>query len=387
MIMPSRLLPGRLRSPAAKAGLVATGTSLFAAATAFVVNVLMARQLGPSARGYVTWFLQLSYILTPLITLGSDRRALKSNYLWSNNPQHIWLISLTFAGAAYGWGSPALSLSALAAGAGAIVAMERSRAMSSGDHRRFIAIHLGIQIWTLAASAALFVLGPRDQVAWLAIYAAPAAPLFLTWLAKRLRRQPEQRPELRQLSYMLGGLSLMLAGRVERLILPAVSSNRQLGLYVSMATASEFVAWAARGVSESRVSRLKHAGPTEFARQLLSDLAVLCAASLPIAAGMKFLLLPALGEGFAPAEELILPLCLASIMWALYLQCSALWLGRRSSSASSLFDLTTFLLVAGLTATLGSKFGALGAAYACIASYSLMIILSIFTSRRPEDSR
>ena len=69
--------PSDLRTRLGQRGLVAamttTGLSLVTAGVAFLVNIAMARALGPDNRGHLALVLQAAYVVTPVVALGVDR--------------------------------------------------------------------------------------------------------------------------------------------------------------------------------------------------------------------------------------------------------------------------------------------------------------------------
>ncbi|KQY60077.1 hypothetical protein ASD11_11315 [Aeromicrobium sp. Root495] len=364
-----------------------TGVSLAAAGVAFVVNILMARQLGPSSRGEVALVLQSAYVLAPVLALGLDRQALRGADSMGGTPRvrHVWITAAVLAVAA----ALAGSLTALAcvgiAACTAYVSIERGVGMARRSLVRFVVVALGLQAWILGASVALFLAEVDDVRWWLGVYVAPAVALLLLTLASR--RHPDQLvgPSRTSLVYMAGGLAALLAGRVERLLLPVLSSSRQLGLYMAIATTSEMIAWAARGLGESRVKDFVENRPNRrsMARLAARDAAIFVAAAIPVALGLFYVVIPLLGPGFDSSRPLVIPLCAASVAWCVYLQMSSRWLGSASSLHSLGLDATTTVVTAGLVVALVPSHGALGAAYACLGSYVVMSTAAVAFFPRP----
>lgn len=374
-----RRLAGRTPSFTVRAMASSTGVSIVYAGVAFVVNILMSRLLGPSSRGHVAIVLQCAYVLAPVVTLGLDRQALRGGAALPPAKAYTWIVSAPIAVVGLALGRLEIALCAVVAASLAAVNIERSDGMARASLSRFLVLAVAVQTWILAASAGLYLAGVEDVRWWMAVYAAPAPVLLLVEVVSSRRGGPRTRPSRTSLTYMVGGVASMLAGRVDRLILPIVSSTRQLGLYLAVATASELVAWAAKGRGESRVSGFTTSTLSrgQAVRVFAKDVVIFAAASAVVGVGILYLLLPVLGPQFDDARRLVVPLCVAAVSWCLYLQLSSWWLGTRSSAASAAFDLTTAALTAAAVAFLGSQHGALGAAWACFGAYSLMCVAAL----------
>ena len=363
-----------------------SGTSLAAAVVAFIVNILMARHLGPGPRGEVAWALQGAYVIAPFLALGVDRQALREpRRTLAISHRHVWILGAlgVVVSLAFSW-LPLAACIAVAA-VGASLAIERGTGMATGSLGRFITLQLGVQAWILVASTILYVSDVDDPLWWLAVYAAPAPLVLVLSIARGPRSDGSLRQRLwgtvdrKSATYMVGGIGILLAARVERLILPVLASTHALGLYVAIATASEMLVWAAGGLGESRVVGFLTSEHTRssLARAAGRDFAYFLVVAAPLAAGIHFLLLPVLGPAFAAADELIIPLCLASASWATYLQLSAAWLARGSVQQSMRLDVGAAILTAVCVVVLVPFLGALGAALGCLVAYTLMIPVAV----------
>jgi O-antigen/teichoic acid export membrane protein len=363
-----------------------SGTSLAAAVVAFVVNILMARHLGPGPRGEVAWALQGAYVIAPLLALGVDRQALREPRRTSSISQrHVWVLGAVGVAVSLAFGSLAVAACLATAAWGASLAIERGIGMATGSLGRFITLQMVVQVWILAATTVLFVGKVDDPIWWLTVYAAPAPLILVLSVASGPRAGGSLRHTLlgtvnrQSVAYMLGGFGILLAARVERLILPVLASTEQLGLYVAIATASEMLIWAAAGLGESRVVGFLTSSHTRrsLATAAGRDFSYFLVVSAPLAVAIHFLLLPLLGPEFADADVLIVPLCLASASWATYLQLSAVWLARGSVSQSIRLDAGAAILTAVCVTALIPPFGALGAALGCLVAYSIMIPVAV----------
>lgn len=380
-------LPIRVDRRALSAVAASSGTSLAAAVVAFVVNILMARLLGPGPRGEVALVLQGAYVIAPLLALGVDRQALREPLRAPGISQrHVWILGALGVAVALAVGSVPMAVCLGTAAWGAAMAIERGIGMASGSLRRFVVLQVAIQVWILLASTLLYSSGVDDTLWWLAVYAAPApAVLVLSFAVSPMPRGDSPRHTVlgtvdgRSLTYMIGGLGILLAARVERLILPLLASTRELGLYVAIATASEMLVWAAGGLGESRVVGFMTGALTRWglAKAVVRDLVYFLIIAAPLAAGIHFLLLPLLGPSFASADVLVIPLCLASATWATYLQLSGAWLARGTVQQSIRLDVGAAVLTAVCVAALVPAYGALGAALGCLAAYAIMIPIAM----------
>jgi O-antigen/teichoic acid export membrane protein len=363
-----------------------SGTSLAAAVVAFIVNILMARHLGPGPRGEVAWALQGAYVVAPLLALGVDRQALREPRRTSAISQrHVWVLGAVGVTVSLAFGSLAVAACLATAAWGASLAIERGIGMATGSLGRFITLQMAVQVWILVATTVLFVGKVDDPIWWLAVYAAPAPLVLVLSVASDPRAAGSLRHLLlgtvnrRSVAYMLGGFGILMAARVERLILPVLASTEELGLYVAIATASEMLIWAAAGLGESRVVGFLTSSHTRrsLAKAAGRDFFYFLVVAAPLAAAIHFLLLPLLGPAFADSDVLIVPLCLASASWATYLQLSAVWLARGSVSQSIRLDAGAAILTAACVTALVPPFGALGAALGCLAAYTIMIPVAI----------
>lgn len=361
---------------------ITTASSLAAATVAFLVNILMSRTLGPTGRGDVAWALQWTYLLAPVVAVGIDRRALRGEPNLLPTTIQIWVTGAVIAAIAIPFWSVPLLVVIAAAMVGAVISVERGSGMARTSLRSFAVMQLSVQGWTLLASGALYIAKVEDTLPWLLVYAAPA-PILAVYRLARGRvfgiRRLRTIYTWRNGSYALGGLSALLAGRVERLILPVIAGARQLGLYMAIATATELVAWTARGIGESRVAvlRTSQSSRTSVAKRYLRELLAFSAVSLFVGIGIRYLLLPLLGPSYWQAHTLIVPLCISSVFWATYLQASSAWLARGKSHQSMLLDAGTATLTLLLACALIPSLGALGAALACILAYSSATVFAV----------
>jgi len=361
-----------------------------AAGVAFVVNILMARLLGPGARGEVAWVLQVAYVAAPCLALGFERSALRGDAPKSWRFQvHVWVLGLVFSlGSLAVFGSH-VAVAFIIASAGAALAIERGTGMASSRLGRYLTLQVGIQTWIGVASILLFVFKVENVNAWLSVYALPAAFLLMLWLVSAFKERSGPDPDQghvgwratyrRNVGYVPGALGAILAGRVERLLLPFLASTAALGLYMAVATASELLLWVAQGISESKVGRQVSVNLSRgmVARVALRDLALFSVAGAALAVVLRVAFIPALGESFAPAAVLVFPLCMASAAWATYRQVVASWIACATPVKTSVLEGTGAAITAIFAIIAIPHWGAMGAALACLAAYTTMIIVAV----------
>jgi O-antigen/teichoic acid export membrane protein len=352
------------------------------------VNILMARHLGPGPRGEVAWALQGAYVIAPLLALGVDRQALREpRASEAISQRHVWIFGGLGVAMSMVLGSPAVAACFAVAALGAALTIERGIGMATGALGRFVTLQMAVQAWTLAASTALYVADVKDPVWWLVVYAVPA-PVVLVWSMMlprgsgdgiSLRRLLLGTVNRRSVGYMVGGFGILMAARVERLIIPVLASTAELGLYVAIATASEMLVWAAGGLGESRVVGFLtgDVSRSNLAKVAVRDSVYFLVIAVPVAAGIHFLMLPLLGPAFRDTDRLIIPLCLASVAWATFLQMSAVWLARGTVRQSLRLDVGAALLTAACVTALVPFLGAMGAAIGCLVAYAIMTPVAI----------
>ena len=348
-----------------------------AAAVAFVVNILSSRVLGPSARGEVAFVLQVAYFITPLILLGRDRGLLRRDEHRPETEPMLPMAVLLLAGGAVFLEGPAL-LAVPVALAGAWVSLERSHALRSGQLATFTKVFLGIQAGVLGGTLLLAALDVRTAAYWLLPYALPALWVVVSETLGYLARPPHVlRSMVRWTPLLPGGLASMVVLRVDRLLLPALASYRELGLYVAVATASEPVFWFANALSDRRVSSLGEQSLGRRLRQLIRDAALFIPLAGMSAAGTVLVILPLMGEEFRAARPLVVPLSLAAVTLALYRQVVGWLTAGRRAWLSSVCEAATAAAAIPIYVVAIQHAGALGAAWASLCVYAAGTVIGV----------
>ncbi len=393
---------------------------LAAAGTAFVVNVLAARALDPSGRGELALALQVAYLTTLLLLLGTDR-SLVTTYAgasaraglagaWSllRVPAAVALV-LVAAGALAPlpplWRTGMLVVAAFAVANAGLRAL-RSIAIASGRQHGFLVTTLVSQGALLVVAAGLFVGGVDEVVVWVAGYVlVTAVPVAFCW--RRWARAPRRggrgpddgadggadddaddgaddwasvaRTAARREGLVLLPSSLALAGtlRLDRLLLVGLASPAALGVYASVATMTELVAWPVQAWADSRLGRWRLAhqrGELLLLRPLVVTAGFLAVAGVAVAVAVHVVLVPLLGAAYASAGELVAPLVVAAAVFGLsQLAITGLIAQGRAGVASGV-EVAGFVVSVAAYVMLIPALGGLGAAYGSLAGYGASLL-------------
>ena len=354
-----------------------TSTAFVAASVAFVVNIVTSRTLGPSARGQVAFVLQVAYFITPLILLGRDRGVLRKG---EHRPEAELLMpvaALLLAGGAMFVQGLTLLAVPVAMG-GAWVALERSHALRTGQLALFAKSFLIVQAGVLGGTLLLAALDVQTVAYWVLPYALPALWVLARESRAYFTRTPDMFRSTVRWSHLLpAGLASMVVLRADRLLLPALASYRELGLYVAVATASEPVSWFAQALSDHRVSRARNDGVRRRLRQLTRDAALFVPLAGAMAAVTVLVILPLMGQGFVSARQLVMPLSLAAVTLALYRQVIAWLTGGHRAWLASACETTTAAVAIPIYAVSINLAGALGAAWGSLCVYAAGSVIGL----------
>jgi O-antigen/teichoic acid export membrane protein len=369
---------GALRSIS---GVVAV--SFAAAGVAFLVNILTSRELGPAARGEVALILQVAYFATPLILLGRDRGALRKDV--TRGPDLLLPIAVPLFLVIAFLGAPAFGLAVPVATVGAWVALKRSYALRHGSVTCFVLAQVLVQSCILGGTVILAVLDVRDVTFWVLPYAVPAVVVVLAELVQIVRGRVailRQRIWL-HIHLLPATLAAMLVLRLDRLMLPALSGYRELGLYVAVATATELVTWVAQPLADHRVSRGNGSvGTSQRLKALGVDAARFAPLTVAVGIAVALIILPLMGPEFSDATKLILPLSLAALALALYRQVVAWLTASERTWLTSACEVGTAMASVPLYLTAITRWGATGAAGASCAVYVFGIVVGLVLLRR-----
>lgn len=392
---------------------------LVAGGVAFVVNIFAARALAPAGRGELALLLQIAYLSSLGLLLGCDR-SLVAVYA-GNSVRAVAracirllrlpsLLGLTVAIVlltvpAFGDWRTSLAFAVLFAVVNAFVRGIRSIAIATGRHRGFYGYTLVSQGLLMLGCALLFVLRVDNTATWLLTYLFAGAMPTVVWIVRWTRsgaaaaqhtggtghaclvadRLRQARREGLQLLPAAVANSGML--RLDRLLLPAMASAGALGIYASVGTMTELIAWPLLAIADSRLGVWREAydrGALSLHRFLSLAIAYALVSAALGGVLIRVLLVPLLGSDYAAAGELVAPLVLAAATLGVsQLLISALTATRHNILASGV-EIVGFAVSGVAYVVLIPPFGALGAAYGSIVGYGSCLLVAgaaLFTVR------
>ncbi|WP_448073288.1 lipopolysaccharide biosynthesis protein [Georgenia yuyongxinii] len=397
----ARNLLGRLAGAQVVTDLVLAQAVL--ALGALIINALVARGLGPEGRGEIALLLQVSYVAGVVSVLGRDRsyplavaagtgRTEAARDLTRLLPVPLLLAGVLAVGAAVliptsdgaaiiAWGLLLLVTANLSTRG------LRAVSIVAGSGRRYLAAMCASQLGMVAAAVGLLMQQVTAPAAWLVAYGVtqvlPAVVALLA--AARGSAVSEAGGSLataRRLGYRLfapGVLELVMA-RADRLLLPMLSTYRELGLYVVVATFAEVITIPFQQYADSSVPRWAAAHAAGRLRPWCT--AGVCLAAVTVGGAVVGLAIhlsvgPLFGASYAPAVVLVPVVVAAACGRAIVLVLAAL------STASGRIRLTNAVHALGtgcavlLCLILIPGRGALGAATALVLGSGLAILLAV----------
>jgi O-antigen/teichoic acid export membrane protein/O-antigen ligase len=367
------------------------------AVVALLVNILAARSLMASGRGELALALQIAYLSSLGVVLGTDR-SLVPVYTGApvNEVARAQLRLLTrpaLVAAALGaltiWVLPLLGLgswrtvaavTALFTVTNAFVRSTRSVAIAGHRHRDFVVATIVEQFLLLAALAILAAAGIDSVALWIAAYlvacTGPAAVYLVRWARSGPQPGPDdvvRRRAVRREGLQLVPSSLANTGmlRMDRLLLAAMASTAALGHYASVSTFTELLTWPLLAYADNRTGgwRRRHdEGQLSVRNTLLGAIAFTAIGSVGTAA-LTWLLIPLLGPGFGTVNTLILPLVAAAGVLGLSQIVISLLIARRRNGWASGSDTTGFVVSLIAYVSLIPHTGAAGAAWGSLIGY------------------
>lgn len=386
------------------------GAQVAIAAASAVVNVLTARALLPDGRGRVALLLQLGYLGSQVLLLGTER-SFVAEYHGSpvSTASRAYRRLLVFpAGVGLSLAaalavvpinvlSPwrlTLVVAAVFAVANGYVRATRAVAIAAARARTFLWYTIGSQFLLMVLAAVLFGVHNDAVVWWLAAYAvSSAAPMAVCLLRWGSGTPPVRWDEDRRLRAVRGqGFALLPSSlsntamlRFDRLLLPALSSLAALGLYAAVATLTELLAWPAQAFADARIGHWRahwRAGRLRPSAVVAPVLVYVAIATPVLAVAVYLAVVPLLGQAFAPARALVLPLTLAAACYAVSRALLAVLVARRSSWRASAADGLGFAVsLVGYIALIPGS-GARGAAYASLFGYLACLVCAAVMVRQ-----
>lgn len=376
---------------------------LVVATVAALLNVLAARALGPAGRGELALVVLFSYLIAPVILLGVDkaypaaipRQSLASacrqltGLVW--RPALVAVGVILLVGLAVGSRRPeivgyAASVAALSTANTGVIVL-RTAAVSARTGLPFLRMVCLTQ--AVLATAGLVVLSTPGitPLSWAATYAAVnLVPLL--WLLGHARSGDSAGTDtVRRLRRKVAPAALanIVMLRMDRLLIPWLSSTAELGLYAAVVTVTELLYWPVQHYVDAAVPRWReahltgrlHAGPVMW-----WVTGYLVASGIVAVLVGRIAVVPLFGAEFASARHLVLPLVLAACCYGF----SRVWFGLHLATgrpgAAMSIDVTGGLVTITGCLVLIPASGAAGAALASAIGYGAGAVVSVLSRGR-----
>jgi O-antigen/teichoic acid export membrane protein len=403
---------GQLREP--YLGLLAS--QLLTGGVALAANVLMVRALSPGGRGEVALMLQVVYLATQVLLLGTERSFVASYHGVAPGVAVrayarllvVPGVAALIAGAVFvsvapprlNPGTVVVAMIGAYALAEAASLATRAVAIAVGRVHEFLYARVAESVLLLALLVVLFVADVAHPVVWILAYllagALPTIAYVIRWLRLPVLSPAPAPPDHNRLVRQEGlalfpaALSNMAMLRVDRLALPALASTSALGLYASVATMTELLAWPLRAYADSRLGkwRATHRDGALNTRPIVVAAAVYSLVVAPLVAGGLYLLIvPVFGAQYAPAKAVVLPLVAAAGLYAVSRISLGLLIAKGHSALVSAAEITGFAVSFAAYLLLIPPYGILGAAYGSLLGYGACLVFALVTSVVAGDRR
>ena len=379
---------------------MAQGTT---AVVALLANILASRSLLADGRGELALLLQLAYLGTLGVSLGTDRSIVA---VYGGSPVHEvvraqvrLLVRPALAALCLGLLSE-IALPLLGLGewrvAGIIVALfvvsnafvraSRAVAIAGNRQRDFLVATIAEQLLLLAALAGLALAGVYSVVVWVAAYLLTCIGPVVFYLVRWLRSgpHPEADDASRRRAARREGLQLVPSSvansgmlRVDRLLLAAIASTAALGHYAAVSTFTELLTWPLLAFADNRTGiwRRRHDAGGLRSRSILLGAAAFVTVGSVVTAALTWFMVPLLGPGFEVVTQLILPLVAAAGVLGMSQVVMALLIARRRNTWASASDTGGFVISMIAYVALIPGHGASGAAWGSLIGYGTALTI------------
>lgn len=377
------------------------------AGTAFIVNILSANAMDPEGRGQLALLVQLTYVFTVAAMLGVERpfvaarrsgftealhelsRLLKPGYvlLLVLGASLVVLAAVGFPGLAMTGGLILLYL------LGNISSrLVRTGYIASGAVPPFLAVSFATQGVLLAAAVILAVTSNESPEIWFLAYGVSGLIALVVVLYAIVRRWKGRVRRAAERNIRHEGLKLLPASfgntamlRSDRLLLPLLASNAQLGIYIVVATTMELASWPIQNWVDASLNRWrkeKRNGKKAGMRAVL--FAVAGTSVLALVMGIVTLLLIhyVFDSSYAASEVLIIPLGIAAIVYAASRVQQGMMIASGLSHAVSWTEIIGMVVSVLGYILLIPTFGALGAAIASAVGYAACCAIGMVFIRK-----
>lgn len=404
----------RRLSPMVTAGHLITA-QVVVGAVSLVINAMSARTMGPRGRGDLALLLQITYVANLIAVAGVDR-----SYAATVPPEHdvrsairdtVRLVAPTAAvvivgAAAVAWwidGSGRhqrmLAATGLVLTAVSLVAAStlRTAATATGVTRPYVLSALVGQVTLLASAALLTAAGVGSSDLWLLGYgAALSVGPLAAWLLLRRSGGPPARATrdlsaARRLGLRLvpAALASMVLLRGDRLLLPWLGSYDDLGIYIVVATLSEFAIWPIQNHLDAQAPRWHQrflAGEMRCRGPLLIAFGYGIAAGLVLLAAGHLMVVPVFGAEYRASTVLLVPLSIGTAFLSVSRAAIGLGVAAGRARVALAADIPAMVVCLGACVLLIPRYGALGAAVASALAYgvgaAVAVLLCLTVARR-----
>ncbi len=384
-------------------------SQLLTGVVALVANILMVRALAPAHRGEVALMLQVVYLSTQLLLLGTERSFVAS---YHEAPPAAAVraygrlliipcgVGLVVAGgfevfAPHEFNPGLLVIGLIAAYTLVEVAglATRSIAIAAGRVGDFLVCRVLESTLLLVLLVVLYLADTTVAALWIVAYLiaglVPTAVYIVIWLRRPAPSEavlPDHNKLVRRegLALFPASISNMAMLRSDRLALPALASTQALGLYTAVATMTELLAWPVRAYADSRLGRWRrqHLAGALLTRPILLVTVIYALVVAPIAAGGLYLfIVPVFGAEYAPAKAVVVPLVAAAGLYAVSRVSLGLLIAKGHGTLVSAAEITGFAVSFAAYVLLIPPYGILGAAYGSLIGYGCCLLFALVTDR------
>lgn len=365
-------------------------TSLIAAGVAFVVNIIMARALGPEARGVVAVILQVAYIGAPLVGLSAERALLRKD--GDNATEFRMPGRLSMMGAAVVVGivsgvvfGPWTALAGLVVLVTTMMAFHRATAIESGNTVPYFLLFCGYQCSIMLVSLLLWAIEEPDWRWWAAAYFFPG--IVLAFYSLKLAKARSRLPVVHwfaafkaNAAIVIATLGTMITLRLNRLVLPLIVGMESLGLFIVVVTATEPLYWLSQAMADRATGNSEnnraHARQGIFLR-LVRSLALFIPLGALGGVALYWLLEPVFGAEYTAAKSLVLPLIVSSLILALYRQAAGFVLGSDAPRRLGVVETITAVSAIIIYPVAIYLDGAMGAAWGSAIVYAIGLFAAV----------
>jgi O-antigen/teichoic acid export membrane protein len=379
------------------------GVQATVAVVAVLVNIAAARALGPSGRGLLAFWLQLAYLAGGLSMLGIDRpyvAGYKHGFSRSVGDMLRTLLPLLVALLVLDsvlWSAFLIFrlsdtllfvfASGLLVGLGVVFGrILRAAYIASGRLAGYVAPTMVMQAVILASGLCLLAFGVTSPGAWLAVYAAAGIAVVGTACISGLRGglnglsgseiAAVRRFGLKLVPASLGNTAML---RSDRLLLPILSTTTELGLYVVVATIMELAALPVQNYVDAALFHWTAAaisGQLRLARTATLACFATAVAATAMGLGCIAIIQVILGQRYASSESLVLPLAVASVIYAASRVFQGALIADGRGGAASASEVGGMLVSVAAYLALIPGLGAMGAAIGSVIGYSGCTIIT-----------